>query len=130
MCWVTGVGRAAGTVLQQCLDANDLSRLTSRLTKGRQVRQTQTDVLTLVKPLHTIPGSIMAFIPCQAHTCSCRSTPFLPRAREISRSFLLTISYVISLGSMVSSLSRFFSPRDLIFSKPLSPSPPTWDGLQ
>ena len=66
----------------------------------------------------------------EACTCSWRSTPFLPRAKEISRSFLFTISYVISLGSMVSSLSRFFSPRDLIFSKPSSASPPTAPDLR
>ena len=57
-------------------------------------------------------------------TCSERSTPFLPRVVTISRSFLVTMSYVICVGSMVYSLSRFFSCRDLIFSKASSAASP------
>ena len=47
-------------------------------------------------------------------TCSERSMPFLPRATTISRSFLATTSYVISDGSVDSSLSFFFSCRVLL----------------
>jgi hypothetical protein len=57
-------------------------------------------------------------------TCSERSTPFLPRDVTISRSFLVTMSYVICVGSMVYSLSRFFSCRDRIFSKASSAASP------
>jgi len=42
-------------------------------------------------------------------TCSCLSVPLRPRLVTISRSFLATISYVISLASIVSSLSRFLA---------------------
>ena len=50
--------------------------------------------------------------------------PFLPRATTISRSFLAITSYVISVGSVDSSLSFFFSCRLLMRSKPSSsPSP-------
>jgi len=42
-------------------------------------------------------------------TCSCLSVPLRPLLVTISRSFLATISYVISLASIVSSLSRFLA---------------------
>ena len=59
---------------------------------------------------------------CRCHTCSLRSTPFLPRAMMTSLSFFDTMSYVISCGFMVRSLSFFFSCFDL--QHVISNSPP------
>ena len=58
-------------------------------------------------------------------TCSLRSMPFLPRLVTISRSFLLTISYVICVGSMLRILSCAPRPPAQPCNNPAAPRPET-----